>query len=568
MQTSKKYHFTYAACLRIIFALSFLLVGLYYELCSAVVTAALLVLLIGKSSRDGFKIKINEVSIAVAALTLFYLLTSFYGIDKGLSFWGFVKILPVPLFLLCLMQGEEQDRTTILKDIPLIGAGTAVLSFGLQFIPSLNSTFSVNNRLAGFFQYPNTFACFLLLGIIILILEAGNESEKSFAYSWPVNAICGAVLVFALLQAGSRTIFVLSIPLFIACLIIKRNKKILFVSLGAIAAAALVTFLVSLADVGSAERVLNISTGSSTLLGRLLYWKDALPVILRHPFGLGYLGYYITETGFQSGVYAVRWVHNDLLQLMLDVGWVPAILCAFAAVKSIFSKNISHTRRMVLIALLLHCMIDFDLQFISMYLVLLLCPDLSKAKEHKFSLKKIPAIFSGVLIGLISLYIGIVSAFTYGDKAETAAGMYPWNTLADVQLLGTVTTAEDMEALADKILAQNEYVSLAWSAKAMVDYSQGNFADYIETKKRAIELNKYDIDEYVDYFQTLAFAVNWYRGNGDDKGAAACLSEIVNIQSMLEELEKTTDPLALRIQDKPVFTMPDEYYEYLEAEGF
>ena len=42
-----------------------------------------------------------------------------------------------------------------------------VLSGGLSLIPPLNGFFTVNSRLAGFFQYPNTFALYLLAGIIL-----------------------------------------------------------------------------------------------------------------------------------------------------------------------------------------------------------------------------------------------------------------------------------------------------------------------------------------------------------------------------------------------------------------
>ena len=45
-------------------------------------------------------------------------------------------------------------------------------------------------------------------------------------------------------------------------------------------------------------RFLTTSLHSSTLLGRLLYAQDALPVILRHPFGLGYRSYTYMQGSF------------------------------------------------------------------------------------------------------------------------------------------------------------------------------------------------------------------------------------------------------------------------------
>lgn len=135
-------------------------------------------------------------------------------------------------------------------------------------------------------------------------------------------------------------------------------------------------------------RFLTYSLSPGTFYGRLLYYRDALPVILKHPLGLGYLGYFETQGSFQTGVYTVMHVHNDLLQIFLDAGWLPGILCIVSFVRMLTGgakkKGAEHRLplRMIVTVIVLHSLLDFDLQFVSVVFVLLLCmADLSPEKE-------------------------------------------------------------------------------------------------------------------------------------------------------------------------------------------
>ena len=135
-------------------------------------------------------------------------------------------------------------------------------------------------------------------------------------------------------------------------------------------------------------RFLTISTQSSSLNGRLLYYFDALPVVLKNPFGLGYYGYYFSQGSFQTGVYSVVSIHNDILQFLLDIGWVPTILFVVAIVISVFSKRISYTQRLLLIVLIGHSLFDFDLQFVSMMFIIILCMDFEIGRITEFKINK------------------------------------------------------------------------------------------------------------------------------------------------------------------------------------
>lgn len=549
----------FLTALRIIFAASFLFAALYYELACAAAAAALMGLLIWRlKEKRPLCVRLNAATAAIGLIWLFYLLSAFWAVDRGLAFWGAVKYLPAALFALCALQCDANGRRQILSDIPLIGAVMTVASFVLGFIPVFSDTFFVNGRLAGFFAYPNTFACFVLIGIVILI-----AAKKEYKYKW-LSAVCFAILLFALLEAGSRSVYIIAIPAIIAAVIVGRRKKLWwFAAAGAAAALITVAFML-FADLGAAERITSLSASSSTLLGRLLYWKDVLPVILKHPFGLGYLGYYTSQGSFQSGLYSVRWVHNDLLQLFADVGWIPAAAALIAAVKAIFSKRLNAAVRIVLLVLLAHCMFDFDLEFVSMYFVLILCLDLEGGKEAQIRPAAAALLPFACAAAALSVWIGISSTLTYAGFHSAAAKVYPWNTLSNAELLTQTDDIDELEELADKIIRQNEYIALAWNAKALVSYSNGVFGTYITLKEQAISLNRYSIDEYEDYFEKLAVGVELYTEAEDEDSAQVCLEKIEGIQDMLDELKEQTSALAFKLADEPVFTMSDEYYEYLE----
>lgn len=547
---------TYLNSLRVIMAVSLLAVGLFYELTSALVSVVLFVWLVLLSRRQELGFRRNAACVTAIAVYIGYCVSILWSVDKGLSVWGVAKYLPVPLMALCLLQTDSDERSTVLNDLPWIGAVTVLVSFALQFIPSLHGLFTSNDRLAGFFQYPNTFACFMLLGLEILIL-----SEEKINV-WRV--LCAIVLVFGLIQSGSRTVFVLAIPALLVSLFIRLRKKPKVLVIGAVSVAAVfIVMILALGGSYSVSHLLALSTSESTLLGRLLYWKDALPVIGSHPFGLGYLGYYMSHGSFQTGLYSVRWVHNELLQMLLDIGWIPAVIAIVAVVKAVLAKQPT-VRKVVLLTLLAHCMMDFDLEYIAMYFIVLLCLDWDTGKTKTLKLTVPAKAVSAVLI-LGSLYIGVGSTLYYSGKVEASVKVYPWNTQARMELLTEAETAEEMDEQADAILALNDTIALAWDAKAEAAYSRGDFGAVIDAKNNALANTKYIRSEYVDYFNKLAVGYRLYLQAGDTKSAQICLDEIIGIQSRIDRVLAATDELAWKITDKPYLVMPDEYNDFVAA---
>lgn len=319
------------------------------------------------------KIYINLTSISVFAIVLFYLLSTIWATDSGMALIGFMKFMPILGFTLMIMQQKNNDN--IISSVPFVASGmTIISSVGMQF-SFLESFFSVDGRLAGFFQYPNTFALFLLVAELIILAK---EKHNIFDY------ISFSVLVFGIFYTGSRTVFILFVLSNIILFFNIKSKKfkIFTLAIAVLAILCAIAYFLLSGNTNALNRFLTISlTDSSTFIGRLLYFQDAVPVILKHPFGLGYMGYYFIQQSIQTGVYSVMYIHNDFLQLLLDIGWVPCGIFIAAIIKSIFSKNIIFYKKVILCTMALHSCFDFNLQFVAMFFVMILFMDYNSEKK-------------------------------------------------------------------------------------------------------------------------------------------------------------------------------------------
>ena len=172
---------------------------------------------------------------------------------------------------------------------------------------------------------------------------------------------------------------------------------------------------------------------------------------------------------------------------------------------------------------------------------------------------------TAISIGCVSLYFGVGSALSYLKMYTEAVAVYPGNTDAWMKLLVGVQDVEDMERIADNILKLNPNNALANSAKARVEYSNGDFGNMIVYKQRAINYSKYSLEEYLDYFDMLYVGYQLYLKYGDVESAEQCRQCMLAIPDMMKEVLTETDPLAYKNNDKPELELPEEYKEVLRT---
>lgn len=537
-----------------------MLVGGFHVItsCFADVYLTSLILFIQKKRRYINQILfINVVSASVFLITTSYLLTVLWAIDKGMAFWGFLKFSPVLPFSYITMNLEPEDKRCVLKVIPLSGAFMTIVSYLLHLIPDFKKYFTVAGRLSGFFQYPNSFAAFLICGIVIIAYYYKKLFPKILLLS---------ILIFGVFESGSRIAFAIMILGIFVLIISIKDKKIsiaitLILLMGIGASLIYVHVTNNYYTIG---RFLTSSVNESTLVGRILYYKDALPIILKHPFGLGYLGYSYIIGASQTGVYSVVFVHTELLQFLLDIGWIPVLVFLVALLKTLFSKRIDFCQKLVLSLLCTHALLDFDFQYISLLFVLLLTLDFRYGYEVELKSKLSKALCVASIVFVSCFYFGLVDLLTLVNANDIAIRLYPVHTNAEIRLLTESKSAEQQSSIAKDIIKRNEHISLAYAAMANYDFSLGNIEDFIANKKKSIELSPYDIEAYNDFAGKLIIAYSLYKQGGDSISADYCLKQVINLENELLEVKSRTSALAWKINDLPRLELSAEIKDFIK----
>lgn len=534
-----------------------LLTGGFHEYIACAASAALCVYLIIRISRNRTLIlRKGLTSLSVAAICLGYGLSCFWAVDPGMALIGFVKFLSVGLFALCLWQEENASR--VLNILPAFAAITVLISaLGMQ-IPFLREQFSVADRLSGFFQYPNTFALFLLICQLLLL-----NKDRYTLWDWLILA----VLVGGLLYTGSRTVFVLFLLSNLLFLFSRQKKARLAVGIIAGCAAVAVVCLLIWGQDSILSRYLTISFTESTFVGRLLYMADALPLLLKHPFGMGYMGYYYSQTAIQTGVYSVAFVHNDFLQLFLDAGLIPGGLFLAAVVACLFRKGVSFRQKLPMAVLCLHSLLDFNLQYVGMFCLLLLLMEDPKAKTVTLT-RGLPVLqVAAAVLALLSLYIGTATALSHFRQYAAADALYPYNTQTKLSMLEQEDDLENAVVIAHQILKQNTTCYVPYSILAKHAYSQGDFAALIENKNTVFSLCPFGYEEYEEYCIMLINGIYLYHQAGDAVSVQVCQSQLLSAQAALNANQDRLSTLGRLIVDQPVTQLSEEVRNYIDQLG-
>lgn len=524
-----------------------------FHTCTAALTAVVLILCLIKRifAEKALRIVINTNTFMVAALAAGYCIAPFWAADKGMAVFGILRCLPLPILALLLMQYTKEDRKLWLSLLPVCGAAMTAIGCMLWAFPMTSAFVTVNGRLSGFLQYPNTFAAFLLTGLAIL----GAKQRKM-----PLDWLQGIVLITGMILSGSRTGILLLVFLGLAIAVLYRKLSPV-IPLGLIVAGGILLLMILLK--GNQITILGRDLGS--LLLRILYYKDSIPVIAQHPFGLGYMGYRALEGTFQTSPYTVSFVHSSIVQLLLDIGWIPAAIFVIALGKSLLSPSVSSAEKMVLQVLIGHSLVDFDLEFFLFWSILLLCLDWESGKIFHIRNPKIPAIIAGTASVILCTWLGLGDFLCQIGDFENALAVTPFHTDALTAKIKTTADTGELDRLGDKILSLNPTHSLAYSAKANAAFSRGAVMDMILYKEKAIQCAPFVVEEYCDYIEKLYIVMERFVEAGDHSSAVYCLEKILSIPEEIEETAAKTDPLAFHTGNSAELRLPDGYLKLVAA---
>ena len=538
-------------------------VGIFHEYLSCLLSVVLLVWLCLYLRRERrLTVSVTLTAIAVGVLMLGYALSPLWAVDGGEAVFGFYKFLPIPLYLLVLMQ-QPQERERAIVGLPYVLTITTVISVALMYIPGLETYFAVAGRLSGPLQYPNTFAALLLVAELLLL-------TKDKWRWWDFG--CIAVLLFGILYTGSRTVLIVAAVSNVAALLINRNKRIRWIAAGGLALGvlAVVGYCAVTHSFDVIGRYLNITLNSSTFVGRILYAYDALPVILRHPFGLGYMGYFFVQQSIQTGVYGILYIHNDFLQFLLDVGWIPCLALIAAIVRSVCSGTLPLRYKLVLLTMAAHSCFDFDLQYAAVFMVFLLFTDTDAFVQKQVTVSRAVRVGTVTVLSALCLYFGTIKGLHRFRQYYAVEALYPSATLSQIEIIKASEDMDEIHALADEILQRNEYVSVAYSVKARDAYRRGDFAKVIQYKKAAMDLAPFATVECREYAEMLMVGIDLYEKAGDVKSALYCKQELVRVADRIATIDRRVSPLGKKIAEQPGQYLPKSIKDYvaeLKEEG-
>ena len=545
--------------LKIFLFISPFLFGLYYEFSSYFAQIFILIILLIKLYKNKkCKINLNFSSIALTIISVGYLLTCIYAVDKGMAILGFLKFTIPLTFGFLLMQYNQEETIDMMKLIPISGVIMVIISLLFKYIPFLPNVFYLQNgRMMGFLQYANTFALFLLIGIIYSANYIKGKTKV---------IIYNIILLLGILISGCRTVQVLTLLNYIIMIVKKKELRIYFIALLIVTIAGTITYVLITRNFNTIGRYLTISTASRSLQERLLYYKDAIPLILNHPFGLGYMGYSYIQPQIQTGIYQAAYVHNDFLQLILDIGIIPTIIFVIAIIKNLISKEKSLSIKLILITIALHLLIDFDLQFMIIFLILVMTLNLWDGKKYEYEANKMVLIGAeSILIG-VYLYFGFVTLFNYFNKDKIASKMYPIYTESNIAIANNYLENEDISnsyKIASNMQKTNKELGMIYNIKAYYYMKNQSWNLMEQNKKRYIEINKYDMSEYEDYVLMLSQAIEYYAQKDEMEKATENIKKVAEVPSIIEHVKSSTSSVAYQLKDVPNFELSENVQKYI-----
>lgn len=543
-----------------VFCMASFFYGMYYEFCGTIACIVMAGLLLWKIRQERkMKLELNVGMSLALLMAAGYLVSCIWAVDTGMAFTGVFRILWIVVFLMGVQQFEPEYRGELIGSIPYIGALQCLIGFVGYFVPFMQDHLYVNHRFGGFFQYPNTCAIFLLAGIIIVC----EKKMKIWDY------LVLAVLTAGIVLTASRTVFVLTVIVYII-LLIKEKNLALVIEVALFAVVSGIAIFVN-GDMDSIGRITSVSFTDSTFVGRLLYAVDASGLLARHPFGLGYLGYYYMENEIQTGVYAVRYVHNDLLQIGLDIGWIPMMAYVAGFVRSLISRDMGMRNKLVLAVLFVHGLFDFDSSYtVIMAIILLLMQDASwkhfPDKYREVQISKAGVVAASGVLAAVSIYMSVPLLLAYCDKTDLAVSWYPCYTDEQLVQLSEIEDTGEANALADKILKQNDTCALACKAKATVAYYNDDYDEVMRWQKKVIDRDYYNYNNYLEYAYMLYDGAALLQDDDPEK-AISYMEEIRRIPEYLSQAEAKLSKLGKMIDDQPELAVDESLQEILNAVG-
>lgn len=147
----------------------------------------------------------------------------------------------------------------------------------------------------------------------------------------------------------------------------------------------------------------------------------------------------------------------------------------------------------------------------------------------------------------------------FTGRAKAAYTMFPADLSLAENYLQTFSTVEQAEPMADRIIQMSPLSMVAWDCKFGAAARRADLPAMVEAKYNYLRLNRYRGEVYEEFTALLENAC----AQGSQEELSRYLTVTENVIQQLEEVNRTTSPLAYRIVDKPQLGFSGEILERL-----
>ena len=554
------------------FVVSLILLGGFYEWNATIIGMSILVeiLFFYQKKKPIYQREKNIFFWIPGIIFVWMIGVSFWALDRSEHMLGILRGVILLFWLYRCFLMEEEEKKKIFKIIPYIGAimvGVGGISLAQE---SLAAYFWQARRFGGFFQYPNTCALFLMIGLVLQIdklveknsqyrkqaliqnvnCKYFNEVNKSYTV---LEVVVLMVLIVGLFLTGCRSVLLLFLLWGIYKAVKIKELRVPFFTMTALTIFLVYGYSMLVGDQQNIARIFTIFKANSTIYGRMLYGIDALSMVVKQPLGLGYRGYFYMQPMVQTGVYTTRFVHNDFLQIMVDYGIFAFLLVVVYLGYQILKGKQTVLQKEMLILMLTASLMDFHMQYMSLLMLLVLCFDLGE-KGRIIKRRDLRENYIFIVVGMIVLlYFTVAFGANYCGNYSLALKVFPSYTEAQINVLKECKEKEEAVDMADKILFHNKYVAEAYHIKVYAAVLEEDFLQAVEYIDKSLMLRRYDVERYKNYDDLFDEMIRICHNKDKIQEVEILKKKKEELPQKLAALEEETHPLAFLLRDQPQF---------------
>ena len=377
---------------------------------------------------------------------------------------------------------------------------------------AVSHSFISGNRIAAFFQYPNTFGAFLILSFFIELGLSARTQKKAERVFLILSAALLVSTIYFTQSRGAEIAFILSLIGFVTYAGKRKDVwiNILFIGLTSIVFILLNNYFLSSIvkhninivqqNAARAKVLASFFAGEQnrSLYDRIVLAKDAVNIFVHHPlFGTGFGTFRYAMTKYRFNLFYARFPHSVLFRFLAETGIVGTLAFLYTItvllVKAFKAAKTDIVKISVFfgtIGILFHMLLDLDFAFPIMQILLFtgiaLCLyerplhiKISVDKKH-FALTSLSLLVIFVIFISIIPRIAAIKLSNIGDVALRSGNIK--------KAISSYTIAAKLEKKSADFYSNlgNAYEKLAYEKMDCTPY----LAKAVNAYKKAESLNK------------------------------------------------------------------------------